>query len=362
MDEEQSPADKPHDATPKKLEEARKKGEIVRSADLNTAIVYAGFLLAGFLLAPWVAENLGQLTHFTLGRADTLAPLMLGPGGDGPAVGLLGGSLLASAVLALVPAALLLVALIAQRGLLFTPSKLAPKLSRISPIENAKQKFGPQGLFQFAKSAAKLGLVSIFLGLYLWARAETILASLYATPGQILELLGRVSLDFLIMVAGLMGIMGGVEWLWEWGQLLQRNRMSRQELMDESKASEGDPYLKQERRSRGQAIAMNQMLSDVPSADVVVVNPTHYAVALKWDRGSGGVPVCIAKGVDEVARQIREAAAENGVPIYSDPPTARAMHATVNLGEPILPDQYKAVAAAIRFADLIRIKARGRHR
>ncbi len=358
MSDDQSPGDKPYDASPKKLEDAREKGEIVRSADLNTAVIYGGFLLSGFILAPWMMQNLGLLTQMTLGRAEVLAPLMLGPGGDGPAVGLLAGSLLATGAVVMIPAGLLLVALIAQRALLFTPSKLAPKLNRLSPFENAKQKFGAQGMFQFAKSAVKLGLVAIFLALYLAARAETILASLYATPGQVLELLGRLSLDFLIVVAGMTGVIGVVDWFWEWSQLQLRNRMSRQEMVDEAKSSEGDPYMKQARRQRGYELAMNQMIADVGSADVVLVNPTHYAVALKWDRLGGGVPICVAKGVDEVARRIRVAAAEGGVPVYSDPPTARLLHASIEIGQPILPDQYRAVAAAIRFADLMRAKVR----
>ncbi|MBF9042649.1 flagellar type III secretion system protein FlhB [Rhodobacterales bacterium HKCCE4037] len=358
MDDNQSPSDKPFDPTPRKLEEARKKGEIVRSTDLNTAIIYGGFLLSGAMLAPWLMERIGLLTQASLGRADTLAPALLGPGGAGPAVGLLSGALLATAIVALIPAGLLIVALIGQRALLFTPSKLALKLNRISILGNAKQKFGPQGMFQFGKSAAKLFLVSVFLAVYLWARAEQILVSIYATPGQILELLGHLSLDFLMVIAGMTALIGVLDWFWEWSQLQLRNRMSRQEIMDETKSAEGDPHFKNERRARGQSIAMNQMMADVPTADVIVVNPTHYAVALKWDRGGGGVPTCVAKGVDEVARRIREAAAEAGVPIYSDPPTARALHAGIEVGGVILPDQYRAVAAAIRFADLMRAKAK----
>ena len=151
---------------------------------------------------------------------------------------------------------------------------------------------------------------------------------------------------------------GAVDWLWEWGQHRRQNRMSRQELMDETKSSEGDPHIKQQRRARAQAIAMNQMLADVPKADVIVVNPTHYAVALRWDRAGGGVPICVAKGVDEIAHRIRAVAAEAGVPVFSDPPTARSLHAMIEIGAPIHPDHFRAVAAAIRFADLIRAKAR----
>ncbi|HHC29844.1 MAG TPA: flagellar biosynthesis protein FlhB, partial [Rhodobacterales bacterium] len=121
-----------------------------------------------------------------------------------------------------------------------------------------------------------------------------------------------------------------------------------------------DPQLKQQRRQKGYDIAMNRMLADVPDADVVVVNPTHYAVALKWSRSPGEAPACVAKGVDEVAARIREVAAESGVSIHSDPPTARAVFASVEIGEEIRPEQYQAIAAAIRFSENIRRKARAR--
>jgi flagellar biosynthetic protein FlhB len=357
--QEQSPADKPHEPTPRKLEEARRKGEIVRSADLNTAVAYAGFLLAAGLVAPWATGAIGQLTRVLLGQAHEIAPLVLAPGGSTLAGGLMAAPVAATAAGVLVPAALVLLALVAQRGLLFSPGKLAPKLSRIDPVTNAGQKFGPEGLFQFAKSAVKLVVISGLLAVYLLGRGERILASLYADPGQILALLGRLTFDFLAIVALLAVVMGGVDWLWEWTRHRRNQRMTRQEVMDETKSAEGDPQMKQQRRSRAQAIAMNQMMHDVPAADVVVVNPTHYAVALRWDRAGGGVPVCAAKGVDEVARRIREVAAESGVPVFADPPTARSLHATVEIGAPIQPDQFRAVAAAIRFADVMRQKARG---
>jgi len=362
MQEDQSPADKPHEATPQKLDEARKQGDIVRSADLNTAITYGGFLLAAALVAPWIAQQIGRISMVTWGQAETLSALMLGPGGASLAAGLLIPTGLGVFTAVAVPALLLILSLVAQRGILFTPSKLTPKLSRIDPVSNARQKYGAPGLFQFAKSAVKLLVVSVLLALYLAARADVIVTSLYAEPGQILTGLGRLAFEFLAVATALAVLVAIVDWLWEWQQHQTKNRMSRQELMDETRNSEGDPYLKQQRRQRGQAIAMNQMLADVPKADVIVVNPTHYAVALKWDRKAGGVPVCVAKGVDEVAHRIREIAAEAGVPVFSDPPTARTLHAALDIGGAILPDHFKAVAAAIRFADLMRAKAKRKHR
>lgn len=138
--------------------------------------------------------------------------------------------------------------------------------------------------------------------------------------------------------------------------------MSRKELMDESKETEGDPHIRQQRRQKGYDIATNRMLSEVPNADVVIVNPEHFAVALKWERASGRAPICIAKGQDEVALRIRRAAAETGVPIRRDPPTARAIYASVDIGREIHSEHYRPVAAAIRFAEAMRARARERRR
>lgn len=159
----------------------------------------------------------------------------------------------------------------------------------------------------------------------------------------------------LCLVAITIGILDIV---WQRLNHIRKNRMSRQELIDEMKDAEGDPVTKQQRRARGISLAMNQMLADVPKADVVIVNPTHYAVALKWDASSRRAPVCVAKGTDEIAARIREIAAEHAVPIQRDPPTARALYAGVQIGDEIPRDHYRAVAAAIRFAEGLRKKAR----
>jgi flagellar biosynthetic protein FlhB len=150
---------------------------------------------------------------------------------------------------------------------------------------------------------------------------------------------------------------GGLDYLWQVLRHRRDARMSRQEVTEEHREAEGDPHARAHRRSRGQEIALNRMLRDVPDADVVIVNPTHYAVALKWDRSSGRAPVCLAKGVDEIAARIRERAMGANVPIHRDPPTARALFATIDIGEEVGRAQYKAVAAAIRFAEAMRHKA-----
>lgn len=360
MADQDDSAEKSFDPTPKKLEEARKKGEIVRSQDLNTAVVYGGLLLGAALFGPVLGRRIGTVSQVLIGQADSLGPLILAPGGMAAAGGVMGAVMLALTGLIAVPALLLIVSLVAQNAILFTPSRIAPKLNRISLIQTAKQKFGANGLFEFAKSSAKLAIYALLLALFLLARAEEILGAVYAAEGQVLAALGRLSRDFLIFVFLIALAIGGIDILWQRAEHIRKNRMTRKEITDESKENEGDPHLKQARRQKGYDIAMNTMIRDVAGAAVVIVNPMHYAVALRWDRSRGEVPVCVAKGVDTVAARIREAAAEAGVPVFRDPPTARLLHATVDLGAPIEEAQFRAVAAAIRFADLMRDRARRR--
>jgi flagellar biosynthetic protein FlhB len=359
MSGEDDEADKEHEASPQKLDQARRDGDIPRSVDLQTAVATGGFLLALFSLGTCAVTRAGTAGMVMLDQADRLSSLVTSAGG-GPVAGMVIALAAPPLALLLVAPVLVLGLLVATRGLVFAPMKLQPKLSRISLLSNAGQKFGLEGLVDFAKSAAKLAIVSLILYHFLAGGLEDILASLYLTPAMSAALMVRLVLKFLVIVFLIQLALGGVDYLWQVFRHRQRHRMSRKEMMDEFKESEGDPHLKSARRQRAQDVATNRMLTDVASANVVVVNPTHYAVALKWDRSKGGAPVCVAKGMDEIARRIRERATEHGVPIHRDPPTARAIHATVEIGQEIRVEHYRAVAAAIRFADAMRRKARKR--
>lgn len=352
-------ADKEHEASQQKLDQARKDGDLPRSVDLQTAAATGGFLLALSSFGAWAVDRAGTAGMVLLDQADRLSGL-IGRGGSGPIVRAVLAFAAPPLALLLVAPLLVLALLFATRGIVFAPAKLAPKLSRISVLASARQKFGLEGLTEFAKSAAKLGIVAFILYRFLADRLENILASLYLTPAMSAVLMARLTLEFLFLVFLIQLAIGSVDYLWHLFRHRQRHRMSRKEMMDEFKESEGDPHLKSARRQRAQEVATNRMLTDVASANVVVVNPTHYAVALKWDRSKGGAPVCVAKGVDQIAARIRERAAEHGVPIHSDPPTARAVHATVEIGQEVRAEHYRAVAAAIRFAEAMRRKARKR--
>lgn len=351
--------DKPHEASQKRLEDARKKGQIPISADLFGAASLAGLLTAAMIFGPGALSGAGLAAQGLLDGAERLAPaLMRAPNAALTGIGI--SLLWPLAPFFLLPVVLVLVMAVLQQSTTLAVDRILPKWSRISPLSVARQKYGREGMFQFAKSAVKLLAMSWLLVVYTLGQGDRILSSLRMSPAQSTAVMMQMMVEFLLLALLFSLLAGGIDYGWQVLQHLFRNRMSRKELTDEMKDAEGDPHVKMQRRARGQDIAMNQMLADVAKANVVIVNPTHYAVALQWRRGDRSAPVCVAKGVDEIAAKIRAAAAEHGVPLHSDPPTARAIHATVEIGKPIRPDHYRAVAAAIRFAEAMRKKAGGR--
>lgn len=352
-----SDEEKQHEPTQKKLDDARKKGEVPKSADLMTSAGYGGLLLVTLALGGQAVEALNNLFTTLIRRSPEISSELFS--GAAPiAAGVIIETAMATAPWFGVPLAFVLLTLVVQKALIFAPEKLLPKLNRVSLIANAKNKFGRNGLFEFSKSAVKLVIYSVLMAMFLSAYLPDILMTLYTGPGPASMTLANLVIGFLSLVLVVSLVVGLIDIVWQRQEHLRKNRMSRKEVTDEAKQQDGDPHVKNQRRQRGYEIAMNQMLADVPEADVVIVNPTHYAVALKWTRKPGAAPACVAKGVDEIAARIREVAAKEGVPIHSDPPTARALHATVEIGQEIHPDQYRAVAAAIRFAEAMRARAR----
>lgn len=355
---EEPAGDKPYEATPRKLEQARKRGELPRSTDLFAAAAYLGLLLFAFAAAPRAIPEAAGAMAAILARAGEITER----GASSAAVAAMMAEILLPLGLLLgIPFVAVATMVALQQAWVVAPEKLEPKLSRISPISNAQQKFGRNGLFEFAKSVVKLVIVSVFLGIFFAARLPEMITAIRTGMANVVSLALRDTVDFLVVVSIAAFAIGGIDYLWQRAEHLRSQRMTRKELEDEQKESEGDPWVKQQRRQRGFDIATNRMIQDVPKADVVIVNPQHYAVALRWDRARrGAAPICVAKGVDEVAARIREVAAEAGVPVHRDPPTARALHATVAVGQEILAEHYRPVAAAIRFAEAMRQRARSR--
>ena len=356
-----SDADKSFEPTPEKLKKARQDGDVPKSQDLLVAASYLGILIAFYIAGQSAVQDLGTALMAFLDQPDRLAPVFFSEGqAAAVSADFMQRSFLAVLPWFAIPAIVVLLAVLAQQAFVVAPKRIEPKLSRISLIKNAKNKFGRTGLFEFAKSFFKLLVYSISLGIYLSIRMPEMIAAVGTNAVTVVPFIAQLGMEFLFIALIISAAIGVVDASFQQAEFIRKNMMSRKDIMDEMKNSEGDPHMKQQRMQKGQTIVKKQIKAAVSQADVIIVNPTHYAVALEWSRLPGSAPVCVAKGVDEVAAVIREIAQENGVPIHSDPPTARAIYATVEVGDEIEEGQYAPVAAAIRFAEEMRQRAQGR--
>lgn len=349
-------SDKQYEATAQKLTKARQEGDIPRSLEVNSASMYIGLwgaisLIGAIAIPGWLRMAAHVMGGEGAGNAAGQSQDMLGWAVSGhAALGALG-------VVAMMGLCTL-IGMIAQRSISVTPKKLAPDFSRINPIKNAKQKFGAPGIMTFLISMSKVALVGLG-GWFLFGSLLVLLSNAdFMLDLQWTSGLGVILLRVIWVAVGVSSVFAVIDFLWKRFEHQRRNRMSRKEMTDEYKENEGDPHMKASRRQRAVDIVTSKMLSDVERADVIIVNPTHYAVALEWKRGSGRAPVCLAKGRDMAARRIRERAEQHRVPVWSDPPSARALHAMVKIGEEIHTEHFAAVAAAIRFAEAMRKKMR----
>ncbi len=244
------------------------------------------------------------------------------------------------------------------KGINFRLENISFNWQRLNPGRNAAQKFGSKGLLQFLIALAKVSVIlgiGFILSIFLYQDFFSLLQSdlLFQVQDNLQEtkiLLAILALCFLIF--------GSLDFIVKKHAFLKEHMMTDREIKDEHKDNEGSPEVKQKRRQRAFEISSSRMLQDAATADVLIVNPIHVAVALKWSREKGSAPVCVAKGQDQIALRIKEIAIENSVPVHEDIPTARALNALCEIGEEVPPDLYAAVAMAIRFADSIRERAR----
>ena len=356
MSDTQDQDQRTEQATPRRLEEARRKGQVPRSRDLNSAMV----LLAGGL----GLQALGGLTGGRLSALmrDSLQFSRAEAMGAGQLTASLGDAAWA-ALLACVPilGVLLVAAIVAPLaigGWNFSSEALAPKWERLDPIKGLGRLFSAQGLAELGKSLAKFGVVAVATVALLWTQADELLAlgrePLELAVGHAVRLAGFA----MIALSGSLVLIAFVDvplTLWQHARSL---RMTREEIRQEHKETEGNPELKGEIRSRQQQLARRRMMQDVPKADVVVTNPTHYAVALRYDESRMRAPVVVAKGADLVALRIREIAAGHAVPILEAPPLARALHRHCEVGEAIPAQLYTAVAQVLAWVYQLRAARR----
>ena len=355
-DSDSSSQEKSFDATETKIRKSREKGDTPQSTEANTLMLYVGMATAIVLAGGFGATMIFSALTTLFTYPDKIGGDMLLMGDASVFKDVVGRISLGILPIFAIPFCFIVLSLIVQRAVIFSPSKLKPKLSKISPISNAKQKYGGSGMVEFGKRFAKLIFITVIAGLF-FTEAFFTLPSLAAMPAYtLMQELQDVTVTLFFYMIGAMAVLTLIDVPYGQFAHLKKLRMTLQEIRDENKDSEGDPHLKSARRARAHAISQGTMMRDIATADVIIVNPTHYAVALKWSRAPGSAPMCVAKGVDGIALQIRTKAKLHDVPIHSDPPCARSIFATVEIGESIRPDHFAAVAAAIHFADQLKPK------
>lgn len=337
---------KTEDPSHKKLEEAHKKGDVAKSQEVTTLFMLIGTTIVFASMAPWVSLQISDPLQIIMMNADRFDVEGSGFSAffNGLAFSMIG------AVLA--PLALLLVcgvlANLIQHRPLFSTEPITPKFSKVSPIAGAKRLFSSEALVNFGKGLLKIAVVGIVVVMVVWPERDRLDTMMTADPIIILMDFQELGVKILTAVLIVVTFIAAADYFYTRQKWWKRQMMTVQETREEYKQMEGDPHVKGRIRQLRQEKARKRMMQAVPEATVVVTNPTHYAVALKYDKGMGA-PKCVAKGADAVALRIRTVAKENDVPIIENPPLARALFAAVDVDQDIPADHYKAVAEIIGF-------------
>ena len=342
------PESKTEEATPRKLADARKKGDVAKSPDVASALSLMGaaavILMSGGWFATSIAEQLVPFIaqpHTMMGGLDAGAGVEIGTRAIWAMAPFLGAVMLAT-ILGGAGGNL------AQSGLIFTGEKLKPDWSKVSPLKGFKRIFGPDGLVQFVKTFLKLLAVGVICWLVLKPHVRELETLAAMSPAMILPFTRDLAVALLVATLVFMGFTAGADYLWQRFRFAERMKMTKEETKEDYKQSEGDPHVKAKLKQIRAQRSRQRMMQNVPKATVIVTNPTHYSVALRYDTGDAA-PVCVAKGVDALALRIREVAREHKVPIVENVPLARALYAAVDVDETIPREHFEAAAKIIGF-------------
>jgi flagellar biosynthetic protein FlhB len=346
MAEERDDTERSHDPTLKHLDEALKRGDVAKSQEVNTWFVLAGTTL---IVMAFSGTMTGSIMTALRGLIAHSFEIDVDGAGFLPLIGRLGRGILGAVA---IPLMLLVLCAIGgnliQHRLVWSAEGITPKLSKLSPIEGFKRVFSRQALVNFIKGLAKVCLIGAVMTALLWPEREALAGLITLDPAAILPLARSLSLKVLATVVAILAIVAALDYFYQYRQWFERQKMSVRELKEEFRQTEGDPAVRGKIRQIRMSRMRKRMMAAVPTASVVITNPTHYAVALRYERGMNA-PVCVAKGVDLIARRIREVASKHNIPVVENAPLARAVHATVDIDQEIKPEHYKAVAEIIGY-------------
>ena len=351
MAEEADLEDKTEDPSQKRLDDALERGNVVKSQEVNTWFIIAGATLVLLSFSGGMGQGLTTTMRGLIANSYDINV-------DGPAMPALfreiGLEMLAAVG---IPFLVLMLAALAgnliQHRLVWSTEALLPKFSKISPLAGLKRLFSKQALANLGKGIVKLIVLGSVMTALMWPERERMEGLVTMDPAALLPFTQVLSLKMMGAVVALLAVVAGADYFFQYRTWFGKLKMSLQELKDEIKQTQGDPFIKGKLKQIRAMRAKQRMSSAVPKASVIITNPTHYAVALQYERGMDA-PLCVAKGVDAMALQIRKIATAHDVPIVENPPLARALHATVEVDQTIPPEHYKAVAEVISYVMKLR--------
>jgi len=334
-------------ATPKKKSDARKKGDVAKSKEISSVAVLFAALATLYYSSNHMLGNIMDITATKLMEAGTLEVTTVNM--HHLLIEMVVKMGLITFPVALGVFALAIASNVAQVGFLTSSEALAPKFDKLNPINGLKNLVSLRSLVELFKSVSKIAIVSIVVYYSIRAEIDNVPTLMYLSALEITLFIGRVSFFILLKTAGILFVLAVIDYVYQRWEYEKKLRMTKQEVRDESKQSEGDPKIKARIRSLQREWARQRMMSEVQNADVVITNPTHFAVALKYKKEEMYAPVVIAKGRNYVALRIKELAGEAGVPIVENKPLARALYKSIDVGMEIPPDMYKAVAEVLAY-------------
>lgn len=351
--------EKEFDATDERIRQAREDGDVPISKEANAAGLIIGIGLAVMVFLTLSSQAMSEGFTSMFYHADRYAADIFTDQGSQTRKVLLDLILSIAPMFGVLAASVILV-LVVQRAIAFSTKKIKPEMKKVNPVENIKNKYGAKGLLDFLKDAAKMIFAGIIAAYFMLYFATEYYAGSAMGRGQLADFTLTQILKLILYFAAFQIFLALLDVPLQRYLHANRLKMTREDLKKEMKQNEGDPHLKQQRRQRGTEITRGDMLKNVETATVIMVNPEHYAVALKWDPDGDTAPICVAKGVDHLAAKIREVAQANQVPIYRDPPTARSLYRLVEIDEEIKKEHFAAVAAAVQYVERVRQHLRPR--
>jgi flagellar biosynthetic protein FlhB len=344
---ESSGQEKTEEPTSRRLQESKNKGDVAKSMEIPSAAVLLAGLMTLYMLSGFFMQTISTFTAYFLANSHSIRII---PGNMTALAGecmvsmsyLVGPVMLAVFITALI-------ANYAQIGFIFTGEKIKPDLKKIDPIQGLAKKFSLQALAELVKSLLKVGIIGYVAYSEAYAALPQFMPLMDQTPLQIMTFAGKVAFWIFLKCALIIALLAALDYAFQRWQFMQKMKMSKQEIKEEAKMTEGDPQVKGRIRAIQMQMARQRMMAEVPKADVVITNPTRLAIALRYTGKEMQAPMVVAKGAGAIAQRIKEVAAEHNIPMVENKPLAQALFKTVAINEPIPENLFQAVAEVLAY-------------